>query len=94
MDLVAYLPDPRPLPPLEVIFDEVDPLVLEHIYTAPGRNDPCRCGSGVKYKKCCLDGDNVAWSDVARVSQQAVAALTLLRTLPRSGWEPFDPEPE
>ena len=19
----------------------------------PGRNDPCLCGSGVKYKKCC-----------------------------------------
>jgi uncharacterized protein YecA (UPF0149 family) len=19
----------------------------------PGRNDPCTCGSGVKYKKCC-----------------------------------------
>jgi uncharacterized protein YecA (UPF0149 family) len=19
----------------------------------PGRNDPCPCGSGVKYKKCC-----------------------------------------
>ena len=21
--------------------------------TAPGRNDPCPCGSGRKYKKCC-----------------------------------------
>lgn len=20
-----------------------------------GRNDPCPCGSGLKYKKCCLD---------------------------------------
>lgn len=20
----------------------------------PGRNDPCSCGSGVKFKKCCL----------------------------------------
>ena len=20
----------------------------------PGRNDPCTCGSGVKFKKCCL----------------------------------------
>ncbi|HPX51628.1 MAG TPA: SEC-C metal-binding domain-containing protein [Deltaproteobacteria bacterium] len=19
----------------------------------PGRNDPCPCGSGIKYKKCC-----------------------------------------
>ena len=21
----------------------------------PGRNDPCVCGSGLKYKKCCMD---------------------------------------
>lgn len=21
----------------------------------PGRNDPCPCGSKVKYKKCCID---------------------------------------
>ena len=23
----------------------------------PGRNDPCPCGSGRKYKQCCLDKD-------------------------------------
>jgi hypothetical protein len=23
----------------------------------PGRNDPCPCGSGKKYKRCCLDKD-------------------------------------
>lgn len=23
----------------------------------PGRNDPCRCGSGKKYKNCCLEKD-------------------------------------
>lgn len=23
--------------------------------TKVGRNDPCPCGSGTKYKKCCLD---------------------------------------
>ncbi|WP_202903220.1 SEC-C metal-binding domain-containing protein [Paenibacillus gorillae] len=22
-----------------------------------GRNDPCHCGSGLKYKKCCIDKD-------------------------------------
>jgi uncharacterized protein len=29
-----------------------------HTRTSPktGRNDPCPCGSGKKYKKCCLDG--------------------------------------
>ncbi|MPZ21567.1 MAG: hypothetical protein GEV06_27300 [Luteitalea sp.] len=23
----------------------------------PGRNEPCHCGSGRKYKQCCLDRD-------------------------------------
>lgn len=26
----------------------------------PGRNDPCHCGSGRKYKHCCLDKDQEA----------------------------------
>jgi preprotein translocase subunit SecA len=26
----------------------------------PGRNDPCHCGSGKKYKKCCLAKDEAA----------------------------------
>ena len=25
-----------------------------------GRNDPCPCGSGLKYKKCCMNLDNVS----------------------------------
>ena len=25
-----------------------------------GRNDPCHCGSGKKYKKCCSDKDQAA----------------------------------
>ncbi|WP_422361412.1 SEC-C metal-binding domain-containing protein [Reichenbachiella sp.] len=25
-----------------------------HAKKDPGRNDPCPCGSGEKYKKCCL----------------------------------------
>jgi tetratricopeptide (TPR) repeat protein len=25
----------------------------------PGRNDPCPCGSGKKYKRCCLEQDEV-----------------------------------
>jgi hypothetical protein len=27
----------------------------EIIMDKPGRNDPCTCGSGKKYKKCCLN---------------------------------------
>ncbi len=30
------------------------------VLTKPGRNDPCRCGSDKKYKKCCLDADRDA----------------------------------
>src|SRR5262245_7750854 len=30
-----------------------------------GRNDPCRCGSGKKYKKCCLARDQEASSKAA-----------------------------
>ena len=26
----------------------------------PGRNEPCHCGSGRKYKVCCLEKDNAA----------------------------------
>ncbi|HKB48218.1 MAG TPA: SEC-C metal-binding domain-containing protein, partial [Ktedonobacterales bacterium] len=29
----------------------------------PGRNDPCHCGSGNKYKKCCLAKDEAAERD-------------------------------
>jgi hypothetical protein len=28
--------------------------------TRPGRNEPCHCGSGRKYKHCCLEKDNAA----------------------------------
>ena len=34
---------------------EPDPInTFRHTEPRPGRNDPCPCGSGKKYKKCCL----------------------------------------
>lgn len=36
-----------------------------------GRNDPCRCGSGLKYKKCCSAKDDEARS--AELAAQAAA---------------------
>ncbi len=36
----------------------------------PGRNDPCHCGSGRKYKKCCLRSDEEALRE-ARLSRQS-----------------------
>lgn len=33
-----------------------NPVVTERVEKKPGRNDPCPCGSGKKYKKCCGSG--------------------------------------
>lgn len=30
----------------------------DHHHGKIGRNDPCICGSGKKYKKCCLHGSD------------------------------------
>jgi tetratricopeptide (TPR) repeat protein len=38
-----------------------------------GRNDPCPCGSGKKYKQCCRDKDEAA-EHAARVAAQTAAA--------------------
>lgn len=35
---------------LTAILNKPKPVVLEK---TPGRNDPCSCGSGKKFKKCC-----------------------------------------
>jgi hypothetical protein len=42
-----------------------------------GRNDPCHCGSGKKYKQCHLDKDEAAAREArAQVAEQAPAAET------------------
>jgi SEC-C motif-containing protein len=38
-----------------------------------GRNDPCHCGSGQKYKRCCLEQDQRA--DSAALAQAAADRL-------------------
>ena len=44
-----------------------------------GRNDPCHCGSGKKYKRCCLEKDEAATS--ALVQAEAEAARSRTETL-------------
>lgn len=43
---------------LDELYDPDDPYFPEEPYVRPepkvGRNDPCPCGSGKKYKKCCM----------------------------------------
>lgn len=41
-----------------------------------GRNDPCRCGSGKKYKKCCLAKDEAL--AVTEAAQQRAAPPMLM----------------
>ncbi len=40
----------------------------------PGRNDPCPCGSGQKYKRCCLPKDQAAESAALKAAAEARAA--------------------
>ena len=35
-----------------------------------GRNDPCHCGSGQKYKKCCAAKDEAARLNAAETTTQ------------------------
>ena len=46
--------------------------------TAVGRNDPCPCGSGKKYKKCCLAADEAASRERAREHRIRDSALAQL----------------
>jgi hypothetical protein len=45
-------PPPFSLPGEE--FGGHHPTTIRHEGSRVGRNDPCPCGSGKKYKKCCL----------------------------------------
>ena len=39
---------------LRALWKQIGPRVATvHRAATPGRNDPCPCGSGKKYKKCC-----------------------------------------
>lgn len=40
----------------------------------PGRNEPCHCGSGRKYKQCCLAKDEAA--DAKRRAEAAAEQTT------------------
>jgi hypothetical protein len=48
--------------------------VAEAITDHLGRNDPCRCGSGRKYKHCCLEKDEAkARAARAKAAEEAPA---------------------
>jgi uncharacterized protein YchJ len=43
-----------------------------------GRNDPCPCGSGQKYKRCCLPRDEAAAVERARAHEREQAAAAFV----------------
>ena len=47
----------------------------------PGRNDPCHCGSGKKYKKCCQPKEQAAEGEVIAKDQAARAEREAARRL-------------
>ena len=47
-----------------------------------GRNDPCRCGSGQKYKRCCLPRDEAAAAERAAADRAAALAREADRSAP------------
>ena len=50
--IIGLEPDkPEDISDLEKLLNPTKPLVNEFII---GRNDPCPCGSGKKYKHCCM----------------------------------------
>jgi SEC-C motif len=56
--------------------------VAETPTVRPGRNEPCRCGSGKKYKHCCLEKDEAA-ERAARARQEEDAPPPAPEAAPR-----------
>lgn len=48
-----------------------------------GRNDKCPCGSGLKYKKCCLDKEIIHRTDLEKTGNNSVekTTISILKTI-------------
>ena len=62
------------------------PRAVVECMTKPGRNDPCPCGSGKKYKKCCMARDEAARGEATRTEASSAESyldgkLTLMESL-------------
>jgi len=57
----------------------------------PRRNDPCRCGSGRKYKQCCLDKDEAALRAARAKAAEGEAAPASDAAAPASDAAPAPP---
>ncbi|MGH9159979.1 MAG: SEC-C metal-binding domain-containing protein [Vicinamibacteraceae bacterium] len=59
----------------------------------PGRNAPCRCGSGRKYKQCCLDSDEAEDRAVRARAAEEAPPTTDAASVPRRPPKPQIEQP-
>jgi len=55
---------------------------MMHFVATIGRNDPCPCNSGAKYKKCCLPAHEARDAEKRKAAPLADVARALARWLP------------
>ncbi|MFW6083681.1 MAG: SEC-C metal-binding domain-containing protein [Gemmatimonadota bacterium] len=46
--------------------------------STPGRNDPCPCGSGKKYKQCCQGKGSVAPTSTSKTALIAIGVVLIV----------------
>jgi hypothetical protein len=67
----------------------VNPITGQHL----GRNDPCHCGSGRKYKHCCLEKDEAAaraaTADAAEAPPTPESAAPIARPPKHQTYQPW-----
>ena len=51
-----------------------------------GRNDPCPCGSGRKFKRCCLGKQQEASTNLTEVQQAQISLQNAINTTEGDGW--------
>jgi hypothetical protein len=59
--------------------------LTDHVTKTPGRNDPCPCGSGRKYKQCCLAKDEAASREARAKALAEAPAPVAEETKPSKG---------
>jgi hypothetical protein len=66
-----------------------------HTTARPGRNEPCHCGSGKKYKHCCLEKDDKKAAAVrAKAAKAEAAAAASAEEAPAAAKDAPAPKPK
>jgi hypothetical protein len=66
-----------------LFLDEEPPGTISRHAPRVGRNDPCPCGSGKKYKKCCLSKELAGDEESASGSSSAAVGVSMSGSEPR-----------